>query len=388
MSRRGDPRRADNSVKRHRSGALTGRPGRSAGRYYVQFPAGLSALVTASLEADVRAKLEFSDDSSAVFASTAPARAIADLPYLRNEFQVLYDVPRRTLASALNSFRAALAEGRIRIPSDAIGRPFRLMAHIDGQLAPLPKPARVGLEDEIRRAARARVEARGMGDEYWIIGRRDLDRFLFARRGAKVASKIRVSAGGLAPEVSDLLIRMSEPSKDDRFLDPFGGSHALARARSRYPAASIITSDTVSSQQTDLDDLGERVMVLDEDVRQLPSLDNDSVTVIVTDPPWGEYESVDDLRRFLVATFASFARILTPGGSRVVVLMNRRGVGLLLEVAREAGFYEVLSYDLLVNGHPATATLFHPAPNVRWASVQGTGHSESRHDPGSSRFAQ
>lgn len=154
-------------------------------------------------------------------------------------------MPRRALASALDSFSAALAEGRLRLPRDANGRPFRLMAHVDGQLAPLPKSARVNLENELCRAARARVEARGMGDEYWIVGRRDLDRLLLARRGARVASKIRVPPGGLAPEVSDLLIRMSGPSKDDRFLDPFGGGHALARARSRYPAASIISSDGV-----------------------------------------------------------------------------------------------------------------------------------------------
>ena len=266
----------------------------------------------------------------------APAGATAPLPYLKNDCQVLYDVPRRTLESALDSFSAALAEGRLQLPRDANGRPFRLMAHIDGQLAPLPRSARVNLENEIRLAARARVEARGMGDEYWIIGRRDLDRFLLARRGARAGSKIRVPAGALAPEVSDLLIRMSEPSKDDRFLDPFGGSHALARARARYPAASIITSDTMFSQKTGLGDLGKHVMVLDDDVRQLPSLADDSVTVIVTDPPWGEHESVSDLRKFLVATFTSFARVLAPRGSRVVVLMNRRGVGLVLDVAPES----------------------------------------------------
>ncbi|MQA82654.1 MAG: hypothetical protein GEV10_30040 [Streptosporangiales bacterium] len=368
MSRRGNARRASDAGQRpHRhthGNAAVQHPGRSAGpaRYYAQFPAGLSALVTASLEADVQAKLEFSDDSSAMFTSETSVRAIADLPYLKNVFHVLYDVPRRNLASALESFSAALAEGRLQLPREANGRPFRLMAHIDGQLAPLPKPARTHLENAIGRAARARVEARGLGEEYWIVGRRDLDRFLLARRGPKMTSKTRVPAGSLAPEVSDLLIRMSEPSKGDRFLDPFGGSHALARARSRYPAASIITSDTVLSRDADPGDLPRQVVVRCEDARQLPSIEDGSVTTIVTDPPWGEYESVDDLRKFLVATFASFARVLNPRGSRVVVLMNRRGVGLLLDVAQEAGFQVVASHDILVNGHPATATLLRPAP--------------------------
>lgn len=76
------------------------------------------------------------------------------------------------------------------------------------------------------------------------------------------------------------------------------------------------------------------------------------------------------MRDFLVAAFTSFARVLTRRGSRVVVLMNRRGVGLLLEAAREAGFQDVLSYDILLNGHPATATLFGPAPGSGSASVR------------------
>lgn len=376
MSRRG-LRQAGHPGKQPHGGVPARGPSKGAGRYYVQFPAGLSALVIASLRADVQAKVEFSDDSSAVFTSAASTRLIAGLPYLKNEFQVLHDVPRKTLASALSSFSSALAQGRVQIPNEAVGRPFRLMAHIDGQLAPLPKPARAGLENEIRQAARARVESRGMGEEYWIVGRRDLDRLLLARRGTKTTPKARAAAGGLAPEVSDLLVRMSGPARGDRFLDPFGGSHALARARARYPAASIITSDTVSAPRAELDGLKGHVTVLDEDARQLPSLDNGSVNVIVTDPPWGEHESVDDLRGFLVAVFTSFARILTPHRSRIVVLMNRRGVGLLLEVAREAGFQDALSYDLLVNGHPATATLLRPLSTVELESARGASSRES-----------
>lgn len=373
--------------RRHFSGGAAVRhPDRNAGpaRFYAQFPAGLSTLVTASLETNVKANLEFSDESSVVFTSRTPEQAIADLPYLKNVFQVLYVAPRRTLVATLDSFSAALAKGRLRLPHDANGRPFRLMASVDGQLVPLPKSARANLENQISRAARARVEARGMGEEYWIVGRRDLDSFLLARRVPRAAPKTQVPAGSLAPELSDLLIRMSRPNKDDRFLDPFGGSHALARARSRYPAASIISSDTATSREPDPGNPRQRVVVLREDARQLPSLQNGSVTAIVTDPPWDEFESVDDLRGFLAAMWASFTRVLTPRGSRVVVLMNRRGASLLLEGAREAGFHVVSSYDILVNGHPATATLFRPGPDQGPVSGQGYGLGRSPEDQGGS----
>jgi predicted RNA methylase len=359
MSRRRNTRRVSDTGQGPRRHVR-----RSAGpaRYYVQFPAGLSALVAASLESDIQAKIEFGDDSSAMFTSTTSVRAVAGLPFLKNVFHVLYDAPRRNLAAALDTFSTALAEGRLQIPREANGRSFRLMAHIDGRLAPLPKPERTRLEDTVSRTVRAQVEARGLGEEYWIVGRRDLDRFLLGRRRPKVTAKTRVPAGSLAPEVSDLLIRMSGPSKADRFLDPFGGSHALARARSRYPATSIITSDTTPSHDAGPGDLRRQIMVLCEDALRLPSIEDGSITAIVTDPPWGEQDPVDDRRTFLVAAFATFARVLTPHGSRVVILMNRRGVDLLLDAAQGAGFQDFLSYDILVNGHPATATLFRPEP--------------------------
>jgi predicted RNA methylase len=331
--------------------------GRPRPRFYVQFPAGLVSLVQACLEEDVQARVEAHDDSSAVFMSSAPPQAIAALPYLKNTFRVVGSQPRRSLDAALRGFASAIAGGSVTLPEAAFGRPFRVMAHVDGRLVSLPKQSRSKLENVISSETRSQVEARGSGEEYWIVGRRDMDQYLLGHRLATRRSKTREPAGSLSAELADLLVRMSAPSATDTFLDPFAGSDALATARSRYPAERILSSE-LQRDRLDKAAHDDHITLLSEDASQLPSVGDDDVDVIVTDPPWGEHDDVGDHTEFLARMWKGFGRVLVSEGCRAVVLMTRDRVRALVETARPAGFEAVTSHELLVNGHPATAVVF------------------------------
>jgi tRNA G10 N-methylase Trm11 len=98
-----------------------------------------------------------------------------------------------------------------------------------------------------------------------------------------------------------------------------------------------------------------RVKVLDEDALLLPSVPDGSVTAIVTDPPWGEYEELDQpYEQFTRGMLASFDRVLHPHDGRVVVLVSRRASAGVAELWLKSPLQARDSYDILVNGHPAS----------------------------------
>lgn len=331
------------------------RTGPGAGRarcpeYLLTFPAGLSGLVDACLRVDLTdVTTRYSDDSALVITSRSPTARVADLPYAKNTFAVLDDVPRTTVDAAARALaeriRTAAPEGLPRM------RSFRLMAQVDGQLAPLDRRAKEALERALTARTGATVNARGgSGDELWLVGRRDLPRIVFAHRLSK--GKRMPAAGALGTELSHLLVRLSGPAPDDRFLDPFCGSGALGRARATSPAASIICSDLEG--EPDLRGTGVRYRT--EDALRLASIDDGSVDVIVTDPPWGEHDGPDAVATdFYDDMAASFARVLNPRGGRLVLLMARRRADEVAESLKRHGLALTGAVPLLVNGHPATA---------------------------------
>jgi tRNA G10 N-methylase Trm11 len=201
-----------------------------------------------------------------------------------------------------------------------------------------------------------RLNARGGGNsvEYWIVGRRDLDQFLLCQRlttGTKKASP----RGALTTDLATLLVKASGPRPDDVFLDPFAGSGALVAARLNWPLRKAILSDIKTAELPRRITASRQVAILHEDALQLPSVRDESVTALVTDPPWSEYEQVETpYEDFADAMLASFDRVLHPQRGRLVVLLARR----LTDVVTKAWERSLLelpdSHEVLVNGHPAT----------------------------------
>lgn len=188
-------------------------------------------------------------------------------------------------------------------------------------MAAVPSGSRSRLERVIAKQTGGRINARGgNGGEFWVIGRRDLDQFLFCERLPTVV-RGKPARGAWAPDVSTLLVLASGPRPDDVFLDPFGGSGSLISARMAWPSRRLIYSDVAAAEhppQWAAHGAGGArrpgsIDVLAEDARALPSIEDGAVSVIVTDPPWGEHEQLDvPYSDFAAAMPAGLDRVLDP----------------------------------------------------------------------------
>jgi hypothetical protein len=291
---------------------------------------------------------------------------LSALPYLKNAYLVLTDVPRvgGDPASTLDHAAGAVTDLLRReaglaapVPRKA---PFRVMATLDGQLTAFGRGARAGLERELIRRTGGRVQTRGSGEELWLIGRRGLHRVLFALR-LRQPRRPPAARGSLGPELAALLVRASRPDARDSFLDPMGGSGSLIAARLATPARRVVYNDLdLERLRADLPPELRRgaVVLTGADATDLSSVATGSVDVIVTDPPWGEYEplpgSPEDFARALTR---SLARVLHPGHGRLVLLVSRRLEAAFTEALSAAGVPKAQSVPVLVNGHPASVVL-------------------------------
>jgi Putative RNA methylase family UPF0020 len=238
------------------------------------------------------------------------------------------------------------------------------MFHIDGGLVPCSAQARQKLERAISAATGLRPEPRSRCQEYWVIGRRDWPAVYLGERLPADKARPARAKGSLSPELAALLVSLSRPDPGDVFLDPFAGSGSIVAARLDSPARKVIYNDLDSSaRRSGTARIGRHPgpVVLHEDGTAMASLQSAEVSVIVTDPPWGEYdEAVSDYPAFATSLATECARLLNPRGGRLVLLVSRRREQDMLLSLAEQEFICDAPIEILVNGHPASVLRAYP----------------------------
>ncbi|MFD7818823.1 hypothetical protein ACFV6E_38845 [Streptomyces sp. NPDC059785] len=327
-------------------------------RYFIQYPAGTGKLVADAVSNFVEDfSVRYQDDSAMLFDSASSTQRVAQLPFAKNAFVVLADTPRKDVdQSALRLVDRLGRTDFSAFPVRTSG--FRVMVHVDGELASVAPGVRSGLERAVSAATGGRVEARGSCQEFWLIGRLDLRDLMFCARLPK-QKRAKKARGAVSHELSSMLVLAARPEGDDVFLDPFGGSGSFALARAELPARQIVYSDLdLAIHRKELPEeltRHERVRLLSEDALELPSISDGSVDTVVTDPPWGEHEELPiPYPAFARAVADSLARVLDPVTGRLVLLCARRGADDYRRSLETAGFALDATHDVLVNGHPAT----------------------------------
>jgi 16S rRNA G966 N2-methylase RsmD len=327
-------------------------------RYLIQFPAGTGDLILDAITSYIgNFKMHYRDDSAMIFDSQAAESKIASIPFAKNSFVVVASTPRRGIDKGVGQLGRIAASAKFP-PGSLRDSKFRTMIQIDGGLSAVDRNVKAGLDRSISRRTEQQVEPRGMCQEYWVIGRTDLRELLLCARLPK-QKRAAKAKGAVSYELSSMLVAASRPNVRDVFLDPFAGSGSFVLARIENAAHQIWYSD-INLQEFERDFPRElysdrRVEFLDDDALALSSVPDGQVDVIVTDPPWGEYDDTGmPYEVFVHAMAKSFSRVLNQAKGRFVVLTSRKTATLVEREFAKGGFSVNSTHEILVNGHPAT----------------------------------
>lgn len=331
-------------------------------RFYVQHSAGLGKLVLEALRTDLGSvDVLFQDDSGLVFGTAnRNLDRVASLSYAKNTFEVIDSVARGGIPVSIGQLIKVVRNHRSLAAQCKRAMPFRTMVNIDGQLVGLSAALRAQVVAVIAEQTGGRLNSRGgRGSvEFWIVGRRNLDLLLFCRR-LSVGGNTGIARGSLTPDLATLLVKASQPSIDDVYLDPFAGSGAIIRARLDCPLRRAIYNDLrLDMHRADLPTQltnSRKVEILGEDALVLPSIADGSVTTVVTDPPWGEHAQLNmPYENFATAMMTTLNRVLHPRDGRLVLLLGRQVAHTVSAAWGRSSLLLRDSYDILVNGHPAS----------------------------------
>jgi Putative RNA methylase family UPF0020 len=320
-------------------------------RLFSFFTAGFADLVAQALAVDIPgSRAEYTDESAMLYIVSAKRIPKMQPVYFKNTFEVIAEADKgREIDKSIGQLVKAMD---LRItPRLRKGAGFRTMISLDGSLKSVNAATKRNLDSSIAAATGGRVHPRGSVAEFWVIGRRDSKRIYLGRRLPQ--QKVEASPkGALDPQLAELLVLASRPHPLDRFLDPFAGSGSIPEARGRRPNRSVIASDVDISQLTSG---AKSFEVNNVDARTLVAIDDNSIDVIVTDPPWGEFTSLsrDGLHELYNGFANAMQRVLSSEHGRFVILIAREHEGVMSKALQDRRLKVRDALPILVHGHPA-----------------------------------
>jgi len=195
--------------------------------------------------------------------------------------------------------------------------------------------------------------------ELWLVARREGAGFFGIRLASSRGSRERLWSGELRPPLANLLCLVSEPARDDVFLDPFAGSGAIPLERaSAFPFHRIIAVDSEPRLVEEIRRRAARrrgtaLSVVRDDALTLTSIPSVSVDKVVTDPPWGIYRQTQlPIDEFYKRMLDQFNRVLKRRGLAVLLIGNKAAFEGALGYF-SAKFELLVRYDVLVSGKKA-----------------------------------
>lgn len=331
-------------------------------QYFSTFITGFQEVVRNALEKQLKgAEIKLLLDGLVAYKTNAPYQNIRGIRFFNNNYYMLRYFDRLKNESIEYMMQSIVNNKKPlpNVPYEIMGRAgsFRIVASMENQTVSPNRNLLAQTEEFLSRQWRLKV-SRSLPDiEVWFLLRSEGNAFVGIRRRERNNDKKNITKGELRPELANLLCWVSDPDKEDIFLDPFAGSGAIPMERARaFPYRKIIASDYDPElfrklnvrfrKNTDKFVLGKW------DALNLNQLGNQSVDKIVTDPPWGLYSHQDiDLQVFYENMLAEFNRILKPEGTMVILTAQKTLFERVLNKISELSL--VKKFEILVSGKKA-----------------------------------
>ena len=127
--------------------------------------------------------------------------------------------------------------------------------------------------------------------EFYILSRTEGYGYFLMKLSKK--QKTKPGKGELRRELAHMLCRISNPSDNDIFLDPFAGTGTIPKERIIIgPYMKIYVNDKERLINKSLRNYqNSKIIIMREDALNM-SLYENSITHIVTDPPWGIFKEL------------------------------------------------------------------------------------------------
>ena len=243
---------------------------------------------------------------------------------------------------------------------------FRVRFQQENQFAKVDKNLSRRAEEYILANSKLKLDRLSPTNEVWFSIRREGFAFAGELITKREFTEKNLNKGELRPEIAYLMCCFADIKENDVVLEPFCGYGSIPiQLKKRFKCQKIFASDIDEEKFASRSGVAELVEaqgalqqaqgpLLDlrqADVFELSHIEDNSIDVVVTDPPWGLWENISDIKDFYKRMFESFKRVLKPEGKMIILSARTQE---LEAAALECGAAIQKSLHTLVNGKKAS----------------------------------
>lgn len=311
-------------------------------------PAGFEGVVSRAARNELgRFRLASTSGGFVRGQTDAPVRSLRNFPCATNVFQVVATTPRtqgdRELSTVAKILGSTPRPGWLPKAGTV-----RLRVHEEGGFITTSTPVARKLEVAISAWSGLPISRAFATLEVWLLRRsREPEVFLTIKltRGERPTRP-----GELRPEVCGALARVRNVAGARLVLDPFAGTGGIGIALVKAGAKAAILNDLRRPRPAEAGKALGKIRWVQGDFRDL-DLDSGSIDAIVTDPPWGHFDSEVDVDAGYLDLGRLASRWLKPRGSLVVLTAALESV--IDQLFVQASLVEEERFPVLINGRKA-----------------------------------
>ena len=232
---------------------------------------------------------------------------------------------------------------------------FRVRFQNENQFAKVDKNYTRRAEEYILNNSKLKLDRLSPTNEVWFSIRREGFAFCGELISKREFTEKNLNKGELRPEIAYLICCFAGIQPDDTVLEPFCGYGSIpVQLAKKFRFQKLFVSD-IDEEKVQLTGARKQLSAPNIDCRAadalvLSHIKDGSISLVITDPPWGYYEEMPDIEGFYRKLFASLKRVLADGG-RAVILSARKEE---LERSAAACNFEIKdNLHTLVNGKKA-----------------------------------
>lgn len=233
---------------------------------------------------------------------------------------------------------------------------FRTRFVRENQFEKVDKKLVIKVEENVLKRSKLKIDRVSPSTEIWFNIRREGFAFCGQLISKREFTEKNLNKGELRPELAYLMCCFAELKENDVIAEPFCGYGSIPiQLAKKFHFLHLYVSDIDEEKITALKEKkyfkqNDFVSVEVQDAFSLKQIKDNSVDVIISDPPWGYFEDVGDIALFYDKMFSSFKRILKNDG-KMIILSARKDE---LEYAAEKNNYKIIErVDTLINGKKA-----------------------------------
>lgn len=234
---------------------------------------------------------------------------------------------------------------------------FRVRFQNENQFVKVDKNISKKAEETVLHNSKLHLDRLSPTTEIWYSIRREGFAFCGQLISKREFTEKNLNKGELRPEIAYLICCYADLNQDDVVAEPFCGYGSIpVQLIKKFRFQKLFVSDidkekiSINMQKKQLKD-NPQIELSVNDAFVLPQIIDRSVDVVITDPPWGYFEQIDDIGEFYKKMFTSFKRILKENG-RMIILSARKDE--IEKAALEMNVQILSSLHTLVNGKKAS----------------------------------